>query len=148
MDFDTVLNSLHYDRMIFEIQYGGKLSMARKARMTLSGIDNPFVGRSYSTSYYKESDEKASVYVSCQKFNNKFLGYPHNSRSCPKSNDSYENFKCHGAYLTRYTMKHLNRKMFHSFHFIPEDSLMISASMVRNKTIMNMYSNWLNQCHA
>lgn len=147
MSFAAIHSSINYERLMFEIWYGGKLSLTLKNRPTLSGGFFPFISRAYTPTYYKGMNEDIGVHVSCQSFNNNFLGYPYDLFVCPPDGRPSTYFSCFDACLTKQTMSHWNRKPFSPFYTKPENVKLISHRMVQNESIARLIAKWSKSCH-
>lgn len=144
--FKSITESLLFDHLVLQFNYGGNLSMVHKLRVTLSDRDIPYTDSYYSLTFYKKSDEISSTSVSCQRFENIFLGYPYDRKPCPTDGDTYKYRKCVDICIIDKIFKYYNRLPAQTYNFKPEDLLMISDSMMKNKTLRYQYSSILDTC--
>ena len=79
---------------------------------------------------------------------NHFLGHPYDAiYPCIVNGSYFDYFKCVDNCLTNKTMEYFNRKPFHTFHTEPDDSKLISDSMITNETVQEFLAHWSKRCH-
>lgn len=145
-DFKFIYNSLYYERMLYEIQYSGKLSESKKIRPTLTGENLPHISNFYTPVYYQKTGEGFSLQLACQKFYNTFLGYPYDRFRCGRPDEDH--FKCMENCIQESTMKYLNRMPYFSFYEMPIEQKMISQNMLKNDTVLNSLTFYYHSCQS
>lgn len=144
VDFEFIPNSLNYERLLYQIRYVGRLANATKMRPTITGYNYPFISRLYASGYFKNSDEDMTLHISCQRFENSFLGYPYDKFVCEQHENGY--YDCFDSCMKKFTMTTLDRLPYATFHTMPHDSKLISYSMLKNKTIRHLLTDWWKKC--
>ena len=142
--FHDIYSSLLYDSMMYEISYSNILSKSTKIRVTLTHKGLPYISRFYAASFYKKSNEGQSLKMSCQMFKNYYLGYPYDDFICAKETDEF--FLCMEECLASLSVKKYGRKLYSSYHIQPEDTKLISWTMLNNDTILSSIARFNDIC--